>query len=339
MRSEDISKLPQPAQDYCHYLTAIRFRSPLTVLEYGSDLRTFFRWLAQKKGMCGENVPWNKIPIDVVSMEDIAAVALGEVHEFLSFCRTTLGNSPKTTTRKAVALRRFYKYLETQKGMSYNPLKNLESTSINWNKSLPKYLSLEECAQLLAAVDGANRERDLAIITLFLHCGLRLAELVGLNLSDIREDKLKVLGKGNKERILYLNKACDKAIREYLPVRAMAIKYFEELNKNEDGEVPELPLDAQKAVFLTVHMRRISRRTVQHIVYKFLEKAGLSAPGMSTHKLRHTAATLLYQHAEVDLRVLQEMLGHEQLGTTQIYTHVDSEQLREAQRRNPLNNI
>ena len=207
-----------------------------------------------------------------------------------------------------------------------NPAQNLENPKLD--KRLPKYLSLDDSKRLLnvtANEDNRNSKRDYAIITLFLNCGMRLSELVGINTTDIifSECKLNVIGKGNKERTIYLNKACMNAIQEYLNVRPKeAIKY-----------------DSKNALFLSERRERISRRTVQYVVDKELKAAGLDTKKYSTHKLRHTAATLMYQYGNVDIRALQELLGHESISTTEIYTHVNNEQVRNAVESNPLANL
>ena len=199
------------------------------------------------------------------------------------------------------------------------------------NKRLPKYLNLEDSKKLLEAADNEdnrNHERDYAILTIFLNCGLRLSELVGINIQDIdfSENKMTVIGKGNKERTIYLNRACIKAIGEYMAVR------------KKIGVKPD-KLHSDKALFLSERKERISRRTVQHIVYTKLSAAGLDTSKFSAHKLRHTAATLMYQYGQVDIRALQVLLGHESISTTEIYTHVDNEQVRNAVEANPLSNL
>lgn len=211
-----------------------------------------------------------------------------------------------------------------------NPAQNLETPKLD--KRLPKYLSLDDSKKLLTVTENdesdENKERDYAIITLFLNCGLRLSELIGINLQDINFDdyKLTVIGKGNKERTIYLNKACINAIKDYIKVRPT------EGVKNDSKA-------SNKALFLSKRRERISNRTVQYIVEKELRKAGLDTSKYSTHKLRHTAATLMYQYGEVDIRALQEILGHKSISTTEIYTHVSNEQARDAIERNPLANL
>ena len=240
---------------------------------------------------------------------------------FLVYCKDTRGNNERTRARKATTLRNFYKFLTVQKKLiDENPLQELDSPKIK--KTLPKYLTLDESLALLNAVDGKYKERDYCILTLFLNCGMRLSELVSLNLSDIRSNNtLVVTGKGNKERTVYLNDACIDAINAYLPFRHV------------DG------VKDKDALFISRQKTRISPKTVQFIVKSTLEKAGLSGRELSTHKLRHTAATLMYQHGDVDVLAIKVILGHESLSTTQIYTHIMDELLKKAAASNPLSSV
>ena len=216
---------------------------------------------------------------------------------------------------------KFFQYLTNNKGLlETDPMANLDSPKLK--KTLPKYLSIEESKRLLSSADGKNKERDYCIITLFLNCGMRLSELVGLNLSSIKSNNsMTVTGKGNKERTVYLNDACISALNAYLAVRP------------HDGVIDK------DALFLSARLRRISPKTVQYIIKTDLEKAGLGGVGYSTHKLRHTAATLMYQTGQVDILTIKEILGHENLNTTQIYTHTNREQLRDAVNSNPLSDL
>ena len=241
------------------------------------------------------------------------------------------GSKPATRARKISTIRIFFSYLSQKVHLiDNNPAQNLETPKLD--KRLPKYLSLDDSKKLLTVTENdesdENKERDYAIITLFLNCGLRLSELIGINLQDINFDdyKLTVIGKGNKERTIYLNKACINAIKAYIKVRPT------EGVKNDSKA-------SNKALFLSKRRERISNRTVQYIVEKELRKAGLDTSKYSTHKLRHTAATLMYQYGEVDIRALQEILGHKSISTTEIYTHVSNEQARDAIERNPLANL
>ena len=249
---------------------------------------------------------------------------------FASYLALNRGSNPATRARKLSTIRIFFAYL-TQKSniLEINPAQNIETPKKE--KRMPKYLSLEDSKKLLSVAmdeNDENKERDYAIITIFLNCGLRLSELVGINIKDIdfSEYKLNVIGKGNKERTIYLNKACVNAIQEYLKVRPTVNV------KNDEKK-------SQAALFLSRRLERISRRTVQYIVNRELLKAGLDTSKYSTHKLRHTAATLMYQYGKVDIRALQELLGHESISTTEIYTHVNNEQVRNAVESNPLANL
>ena len=280
-----------------------------------------FKYIKIIRGLVAKEVPFEEIVVSDISLDLISSVTLNDAYMYLTYCKINRNNNERTRSRKVSTLRAFYKYLAVQKKLiKDNPLQELESPRIK--KSLPKYLTLEESLSLLNSVDGKFKERDYCIITLFLNCGLRLSELVSLNLSDIRSNNtLTVTGKGNKERTIYLNDACVDAINAYLPVR---------------------PVDGVKdkdALFISRQKGRISPKTVQYVVKSTLEKAGLADRDLSTHKLRHTAATLMYQHGNVDVLSIKEILGHENLNTTQIYTHIVDEQLKNAAEANPLSNI
>lgn len=312
---------PAYAVDYLNYYSVIKNRSDLTVIEYANDLLTFFRFLKQHRRLVDDSVAFDEISVDDLSLDVVASVTLNDAYMFLVHCKDERGNNERTRARKATSLRNFYKYLTVQKRLiDDNPLQELDSPKLK--KTLPKYLTLEESLALLNSVDGKFKERDYCIITLFLNCGLRLAELVSLNLSDIRSNNtIVVTGKGNKERTIYLNGACVDAINAYLPHRPV------------DG------VKDKNALFISRQKGRISPKTVQYIVKSALEKAGLGDRDLSTHKLRHTAATLMYQHGNVDVLAIKEILGHESLSTTQIYTHIVDEQLKNAAEANPLSNI
>ena len=320
MRREEIATLPLIIVRYLDYLSAIKNKSELTVLEYASDLRMFFRYLKQSKGLCDKKLPLEEIGISDLTDDFIFKVTLNDAYAFLSYCRNVRNNNTNARARKAVAIKRFYRYLEVNGHIEKSPVMHLESPQTK--RALPRYLTLEQSVALLDSVEGKFKERDYCIITLFLNCGLRLSELIGINLSHIKDDNtLRVLGKGNKERTVYLNAACVAAIEDYMKVRPA------------DG------LKDRDALFISNQKKRISRQSVQKIVEGCLERSGLAGMGFSTHKLRHTAATLMYQYGDVDPLQLKEILGHENLSTTEIYTHVHSEQLREAVNSNPLNKV
>lgn len=320
MKREDVGKLPRLVQDYLIYIEAIKGHSSLSVMEYAGDLRTFFRYIAREKGLCLKDADDDEIDLSVIDLDIIKTITLNDAYTFLIYCKNVRHNNEATRARRVISLRRFFAYLTDNLGvLSTNPMKNLDAPKIK--KSLPKYLTLEESQRLLAAVHGKNKERDYAIITLFLNCGMRLAELVSIDYSDIKSDgTLIITGKGNKERKVYLNQACIDAITEYMKVRPN--------DKVKD-----------KALFLSSRYQRISQRTVQVMVDKYLKEAGLGDRGLSVHKLRHTAATLMYQYGNVDVLVLKEILGHENLGTTEIYTHIQNDAVKQAIDVNPLANI
>lgn len=318
MRDEELVTLPSLVYKYINYLSGIKGKSDLTVLEYASDLRMFFRFIMRFRMLCDKSVPFDEINISLLSDDVICDVTLDEAYAFLTYCRKERKNDNNARARKAVAIKRFYRYLEVNGYINVNKIAFLESPQVK--KSLPKYLSLEQSLKLLDSVDGKNKERDYCMLTLFLNCGLRLSELIGINISHIRDDNtLIVIGKGNKERTVYLNESCLSAIEQYLAVRP------------KDGVVD------RDALFISNRKTRISKQMVQKTVEGYLKKCGLDGMGFSTHKLRHTAATLMYQYGNVDPLQLKEILGHENLSTTEIYTHVHNEQLKQAVDSNPLN--
>lgn len=320
MHRDEILQLPALVQDYLRYISVVKNKSNTTVSEYASDLRTFFRFLKALR----LRLPTDDLSgIDVSDLDDsfMRSVTLNDAYEFLYYCKNERSNDAASRARKTSAIRQFFQYLTNNKGLlETDPMANLDSPKLK--KTLPKYLSIEESKRLLSSADGKNKERDYCIITLFLNCGMRLSELVGLNLSSIKSNNsMTVTGKGNKERTVYLNDACISALNAYLAVRP------------HDGVIDK------DALFLSARLRRISPKTVQHIIKTDLEKAGLGGAGYSTHKLRHTAATLMYQTGQVDILTIKEILGHENLNTTQIYTHTNREQLRDAVNSNPLSDL
>ena len=315
---EDYDQFPDVVVDFLNYMSAIRNKSQATISEYAMDLRTFFRFLKQERHMVPADTEFDDIDIRDIDDDFIRSVSLADAYAFLSYCKDERHNSATTRARKVSTLRAFFKYCTVQKHiLEKNPMQELDTPKLK--HTLPKYLTLDESVDLLeVAAEGPNKERDFAIITLFLNCGMRLSELVSLNYTDIRDDHtIRITGKGNKERTIYLNDACMRAINNYMRVRPV------------DG------VKDKEALFLSSRLQRISPKTVQHIVTTDLEKAGLK--GYSVHKLRHTAATLMYQYGNVDILQLKEILGHENVGTTQIYTHVINDELKAATDANPLN--
>ncbi len=313
---------PQVLRDFLFYMETIKGRSPATVNSYYIDLRNFFRFIKELRGMIPKEIDFKDIVIEDITIDLIRTITLSDVYEYLNYTLSERSNSAKTRARKVSCLRSFFNYLTSKAHLlEENPVKDLETPKLK--KSLPKYLSLEQSLELLNHVEGEYQERDYCILTLFLNCGMRLSELVGINLSDIQDNTLRLTGKGNKERIVYLNEACLTAIESYLSVRTQNVSHIKDKN----------------ALFLSRLGKRIDKRRVQQIVSKHLQDAGLGNMGYSTHKLRHTAATLMYQHGNVDIRVLKEILGHVNLGTTEIYTHVTSSQLEKASDASPLSGI
>jgi len=314
---------PAVLREFLNYMLTIRGRSPRTVDGYYIEIRTFLRYLkATAAGTLPSIEPdeFRSLPVRDVTLEQIRNVQLYDVYAYLNFAHTVLGNDSHARARKTTALRSFYKYLSSKTSyMSDNPLKNLETPVIQ--KSLPKYLTLDQSQRLLSAASdpaAALSSREYCMLTLFLNCGMRLSELIGINLKDIRDDRiLHLLGKGNKERVVFLNDACLAAIRQYLADT--------ENIKRQD-----------QALFVGKNGKRLSARRVEQLVEQALKAAGLSGNGITPHKLRHTAATLLYQYGHVDIRVLKELLGHVSLSTTEIYTHLSDAQLEDAAARSPL---
>lgn len=320
MKHEILLSCPQVLKDFLTYSEVIKGKSALSVEEYFHDLQTFFRYMLLIRGKVDRKTEFDKISIREIDAEFISTVTISDLYSFIVFCKDERGNNAATRARKTSTLRIFFKYLTNQIHLlETNPAEMLDSPKVR--QSLPKHLTLEDSFELLNSVDGPNKERDYCILTLFLNCGMRLSELCGLNVTDIRADgTLRLLGKGNKERLVYLNEACEQAIKAYLAVRP-----------NDD-----IVYTDRHALFISRNHRRISNKTVQYIVKRYLQKAGLGDMGYSTHKLRHTAATLMYQHGNVDIRVLKDILGHSNLGTTQIYTHVSDTQIKSAIDANPL---
>lgn len=318
MAINPISNAPEVIARFLGYLQTVKGKSPATVKEYYNDLKTFFKYIKFKRN---SNLNFDEIKIDDVDINLIKTITLTDVFEFMNYIVAQRHNNNATRARKTTSLRSFFKFLnKTTKQLSVNPIEDLETPKIP--KNLPKYLTLEQSLQLLESVEGPNYERDYCILTLFLNCGLRLDELVSLNYKDIRPDNTMIVtGKGRKQRLVYLNSACQNAIKQYMKVRP-----------NDSLK----DLDARKALFISRLNKRLGRRSVQLMVNGYLDKIGLSNQGFSVHKLRHTAATLMYQHGNVDIRVLKDILGHENLGTTEIYTHLSSKQIKQATDSNPL---
>jgi site-specific recombinase XerD len=315
-------------REYVSYKSSIQGCSQKTVQEYLFDLRTFFRFLlAREQDIDMESEEFQRIDVSVVGLSHLEKIRPEDLYDFLYYANNTRKNRWSARARKLSALRSLYRYLVNKRHyLEYNPTSDIDSPKPQ--KTLPKVLTYEESLALLSAVEQDTesdyRTRDYAILTLFLNCGMRVSELVGINLSDIDSQllSLRVIGKGSKERIVYLNDACRTALAEYLLERQGTL--YADVN--------------DRAVFLSRLKQRMSVKTVQAMVYKYLKLAGLEAKHYSVHKLRHTAATLMYQSGNVDVRILKEILGHAQLNTTQIYTHVSNSDMEEAMKFNPLAN-
>lgn len=318
---------PEILRRFLTYVETVQGKSPRTTDEYYLDLRLFLRFLKRHRGLTDPSVPIEEIDIRDVGADLLRSVKLMDLYDYMSYLSRErepesyhgemVGIGSAARARKAVSLRMFFKYLAKQEMIiDENPAALLETAKVK--KSLPRHLTTDESVQLLNNVDGENAARDFCILTIFLNCGLRVSELCSIDMEDVRSDgTLVVTGKGNKERTVYLNDACKAAIDAYLPER----------NK--------MAAPGEHALFVTRRHTRVSAMTVKWLVKKRLEEAGLDAEKYSAHKLRHTAATLMYQNG-VDVLALKEILGHEQLNTTQIYTHVNNEILREATASNPL---
>jgi len=321
--------------DFLDYSSTILNKSPNSIKEYNYDIAHFLKFIKYRfrieKIDSIEKI--KEIKIDDMDLKTIEKITLEDIHAFLAYLRTNYNSKPATIARKASTIRIFFHYLcNKSKRIPVNPAQDLETPKLD--RRLPKYLSLEQSKELLEVASTPpsgshgnhdNSARNYAIITLFLNCGIRLSELVGINTKDIsfEDNKLNVIGKGNKERTIYLNDACIRALKTYLEVRP------------HDG----VKDDSRDALFLSEQKKRISNRTVQYVVKEELRLAGIDQNKYSVHKLRHTAATLMYKYGQVDIRALQELLGHESIATTQIYTHVDNDQIRSAVEKNPLANL
>ena len=321
---------PQILRDFLTYHENIKGHSSRTISEYYLDLRMFLRFIRLMRNDMPMSTPLDDIPIKDIDLSFIRTITTSEVFDFLSYLANDrainadspapdYGIEPSARARKLSAIKSFYKYLTVRtKQLTDNPVADLEYPKLR--KSLPKYLTLSQSAALLQSVSGQNQKRDYAILMLFLNCGIRRSELVGLNLTDVYDDRIRVVGKGNKERIVYFGTACRKAIDAYLPERNKKV------------------LTDNRALFGSRNGNRISVDAVHALVKKALLQAGLDATQFSAHKLRHTAATMMLSGG-VDVKTVQEVLGHENLNTTQIYTHIENTELKVAAEANPLSKL
>ena len=322
MNQNYLSTLPPVAVQFIYYQSNVKNKSELTLNEYCLDLRLFLRYLiisSDKNKLTEEDL--DAVDITCITSEFYKNITLNDAYRFLAYCKEVRKNRERSRARKSSAIRTFFKYLKTNAIIDDNPMINLDSPKLK--KTLPKYLTVEQAQKLLMSIDGPNKERDYCIMTLFMNCGFRLSELVSIDYNAIKYESSEsasvvITGKGNKQRTVYLNKACILSIKRYMNVRPT------------DG------IKDRNALFLSNRLTRISTKTVQHLVDTYLEKAGLGGQGFSVHKLRHTAATLMYQTGKVDVLELKELLGHESLNTTQIYTHIANEKVKKAVESNPL---
>ncbi|MBR3838007.1 MAG: tyrosine-type recombinase/integrase [Clostridia bacterium] len=313
-----MEELPAAVARFLSYKLSIQGASEKTVYEYSIDLAGFLRYVFRKKADEAGN-----LDLSLITDEEIASISSQNIYEYLLYAATVLRNGNAARARKLCAIRGFFKFLSSKEhAIENSPAKDIDAPGVK--HALPKFLSLEESQMLLRAAKEhgeENAKRDYAILTLFLNCGMRVSELAGISLSDLSTDlsQLIVTGKGNKQRLIYLNEGCVSALKEYIALRR------------------GITCKDESALFVSRNHRRLSVKTVQWIVYKYLKLAGLEEKGYSVHKLRHTAATLMYGTGKVDVRVLKDILGHAQLNTTQIYTHVSDENMKKAMSENPLN--
>ena len=324
------SDCPQVLRDFLTYHETIKGQSQLTISEYYLDLRMFLRFIKLMRNDMPIYTPLEDIPIKDITITFLQSITTSDVFDFLSYLasdRPLDPNSPSSErgisassrARKLSAIKSFFKYLTVRtKQLAENPVADLEYPKLR--KSLPKYLTMEQCTALLQAVSGPNQKRDYAILMLFLNCGIRRSELVGLNISDVYEDRIRVVGKGNKERFVYFGTPCRKAIDAYLPERNKKV------------------LTDNRALFGSRNGNRISVKAVHRLIKKNLLAAGLDVTQFSAHKLRQTAATMMLSGG-VDVKTVQEVLGHENLNTTQIYTHIENTELKIAAEANPLSKL
>ncbi len=311
---------PEVLNDFLNYSESIKGLSVRTVNAYYIDIRSFLRFLLLRRNLIPSQIPFQEIKIHTVDLPLLSTVSKEDLYEFAYFLTRERNNSATSRARKLSAIKSFFHYLCNKTGkLASNPAQDLEMPKLK--KSLPKYLSLHESKELLENIESKFWERDYCILALFLNCGMRLSELVSININDIKNDTLRIVGKGNKERTVYLNAACLQATQNLIDT----------LNQMTDKRKDKQALFISKTTG-----KRLSARRVQQLVGRSLSTAGLGGKGYSAHKLRHTAATLMHQYGKVDMLALKEILGHSALNTTQIYTHLESAQLKEASQASPL---
>jgi len=315
----DYSGAPQFLKEFLYYMQTIKGLSPRTVEAYFVDLNLFFKYIVQKRSGCIDNENLISVDISNLDIDNLSTISQSDILDFLYFIMNRRSNSAASRARKLSSLRGFFKYMvQKTNQLENNPCENIELPQNK--KRLPKYLTLEQCYELLSNINTKFASRDYCIVMLFLNCGMRLSELVGIDIKDIRGDTLRIIGKGNKERTVYLNNGCINAIDDYLKERNALVS-------------PSV----EPALFISAtHKKRLTTRGVQLIIENALKAAGLDGMGFSTHKLRHTAATLMHRSGGADMLALKEILGHEHVSTTEIYTHLSDEALMKAAKSSPL---
>lgn len=375
---------PMRLSSFNTYMESVKGSTSNTTESYSRDIMIFLRYMKLSRGLTGDAKTFDQINVKDIDDKFLNSITLADFYDFLVFCRQQLENGSSTIARKIAALRSFFKYLHKKINVIDNDFtEELDKPKIGKRKI--KYMDLSDAQQLLGNLGGRNQSRDYAILTLFLNCGLRLSELCSINIDDVNNETIRIIGKGNKERFVYLNEECMYAIESYLPEREKILtasilrkkqnsksdnsisggtitdsnskkreinnlnkidnldknRYEEDFNfkNNSSDKKQELETSQNNALFISERGNRVARRTVQEIVERQLKNAGVYREGLSTHKLRHTAATLLYKYGNVDILVLKEILGHENVSTTQIYTHTDSDMIRNAVKENPLNTM
>ncbi len=321
MKNYNNSGNPEFLNEYLAHIRVVKMLSERTVEEYYLDTRLFLKYFYNNLNESDKSI--DETDISKMTTDDLQKITLSDIYNFIFYAADERQNSQRARYRKVSALRSFFKYLTKVTHILHDdPTRDIEIPSPK--QALPKFLSLNESLKLLETSGDSDSVRNFCIITLFLNCGMRLSELVGINISDIdfSENRMRILGKGNKERMVYLNPACIDALKNHLAIRTANEKAADE-----------------PALFISNQNRRISKRRVQQIVIETLKNAGLGDRGLTTHKLRHTAATLMYQYGDADVLTLKELLGHANIATTEIYTHLNDESVRRAIEENPLANV
>lgn len=311
--------LPAFANKYLQFLSIEKNAAPGTIFNYAISIRTFLRWV--KSLDMGTAVPetFNEISVQDMTVESISSLTTSDIYDFLAFCKMERSCGARSRSTKLAAIRSLYDYLRKRDSTGLVTSNPGTDISVPKKKTLPVFLTVNESKQLLDAVSGRFASRDYCILLWFLSCGMRLSELVAINLQDVKDDTLRLHGKGRKERIVHLNKPCLAALENYLIDRS---KYLES-HETADKEALFLSMNASVA-------KRLSGRRVEQIVDKYVLAAGLEGNGFSAHKLRHTAATIMYRDAGAGVLEIQEILGHENVQTTTIYTHTSGQLVKSA---------